>query len=145
MPRVADLLDHKGNHVHTIHPQASVLDAAQLMNEHKIGSLVVLDEERLVGIFTERDILQRVVAEERAPATTTVDEVMTTEVACCGLQTKLDEARSAMRNRRIRHLPVLGERGELIGLVSIGDLNNQAQAENELTIFLMDQYIHGRT
>lgn len=72
-------------------------------------------------------------------------DVMTNEVVCCSPDTKLDEARGAMKNRRIRHLPVVGEEGKLLGLISIGDLKAQAQAENELTNFLLDEYIHGRT
>jgi len=71
--------------------------------------------------------------------------VMTKEVVCCTPVTKIDEARGVMKNRRIRHLPVVGEDRKLLGLISIGDLNAQVQAENELTIFLLDEYIHGQT
>jgi CBS domain-containing protein len=145
MSHVRDLLQAKGHHVWTTSPRASVLEAASLMNQHKIGALVVLDKDRLAGIFTERDILQRVVAEQRPPADTPVGKVMTTEVACCSPSTSIEEARGAMKNRRIRHLPVLDQDGNLNGLISIGDLNAHAQAESELTIFLMDEYIHGRT
>ena len=145
MSHVREVLRSKGSQVWTIHPAATVLEAASLMNKHKIGALVVTDNDRVIGMFTERDILKRIVAEQREPAKTPVAEVMTSEVVCCSLDTKLDEARGAMKNRRIRHLPVVGEDGKLLGLISIGDLNTQVQAENELTIFLLDEYIHGRT
>jgi CBS domain-containing protein len=115
-----------------------------LMNEHRIGALVVVDAERIVGMFTERDVLMRVVAEQRDPASTLVADVMTTNVVCCTPETTLEEARGAMRDRRIRHLPVLGYDGRLIGLISIGDLNAKLQATQEQTLFLLTEYIYGR-
>src|SRR5450432_1286184 len=136
MSHVREILRSKVPEVWTIHPNATVLEAASLMNKHKIGALVVAEDGQVLGMFTERDVLQRVVAKQREPANTKVVDVMTTEVVCCSPDTKLDEARGAMKNRRIRHLPVVGEDGKLLGLISIGDLNAQAQAENELTIFL---------
>lgn len=144
MPTVQDLLARKGSHVLTVGKDATVLDAALLMNEHRVGSLVVIESGRVVGIFTERDILQRVVSEQREPARTLVREVMTTEVACCGLATTIEEARSAMKNRRIRHLPVVDEAACLLGLISIGDLNAYHAADNEHTIHLLQEYLHGR-
>lgn len=144
MPTVQDLLARKGSHVLTVGKDATVLDAALLMNEHRVGSLVVIESGRVVGIFTERDILQRVVSEQREPARTLVREVMTTEVACCGLATTIEEARSAMKNRRIRHLPVVDEEACLLGLISIGDLNAYHAADNEHTIHLLQEYLHGR-
>jgi CBS domain-containing protein len=128
----------------TIGPAASVLQAALLMNEHRIGSLVVVEDGRVMGMFTERDVLQRVVAERRNPETTRVEEVMTTAVVCCSPETTVDEARGVMRNRRIRHLPVSDADGRLLGLISIGDLNAQLQAAQEQTVFLLTEYIQGR-
>jgi CBS domain-containing protein len=144
MPNVAEILRRKGTHVLTIGKAATVLEAALLMNEHKIGSLVVLEEGRVVGIFTERDVLRRVVGEERSPGTTLVGEVMTTEVACCTLATTIEEARGAMKNRRVRHLPLVDDEGRLQGLVSIGDLNAYDASNQEQTIYLLEEYIHGR-
>jgi len=144
MPRVAELLERKGPHVWTIGPAVTVLRAALLMNEHRIGSLVVVDGSRVVGILTERDVLQRVVAGRRDPETTRVADVMTAEVVCCSPETSVDEVRGAMRDRRIRHLPVVGEGGQLLGLISIGDINAQLQAAQEQTLFLMSEYIQGR-
>src|SRR5262245_50591265 len=109
MPSVKDILAIKGPHVVTVHPEATALEAAMLMNERKIGARLVMHEDRIVGMFTERDILRRIVAEERPPAQTHVADVMTTEVACCTPRTKIDEARAAMKNRRIRHLPVVDD------------------------------------
>src|SRR5205085_9781948 len=93
MATVRDILATKGPHVQSIGPDATVLDAALLMNEHKIGSLVVTDGGQLAGIITERDILRRVVPQRRDPAELLVRDVMTAEVVCCQTCTSLDEAR----------------------------------------------------
>src|SRR5262245_14160061 len=128
MSTVRVLLDGKGTHVWTIGPEATVLQGALLMNEHKIGSLVVIDQGRIVGMFTERDVLRRIVADQRDAASTRVQDIMTTEVVCGTMDTPIDEARTAMKTRRIRHLPIAGDDGELLGLISIGDLNAYQQA-----------------
>jgi CBS domain-containing protein len=143
MATVRDLLSVKGSHVLSIGPDASVLDATVLMNEHKIGSLVVIDSGRVLGIFTERDVMQKVVSERRDPTITPVHEVMTTEVVCCTLRTTVDEARGVMKNRRIRHMPVVDDDGCLGGLISIGDLNAHAASDKEMTIHLLREYIYG--
>lgn len=144
MPTVRDILVTKGTHVQSISPGATVLEAALVMNEHKIGSLVVLENAELVGIITERDLLQRVVAERRDPGETLVRDVMTTEVVCCRTYSTLDEVRGVMKNRRIRHLPVVDEARHLLGLVSIGDVNAYFAHDQEVTIHVLEDYIHGR-
>jgi CBS domain-containing protein len=144
MPTVRDILAVKGPHLQSIGPDATVLDAALLMNEHKIGSLMVMSAGRLVGIITERDLLARVVSQRRDPAETPVHSVMTTEVACCRPETTVDEARGVMKNRRIRHLPVVDESDQLLGLVSIGDLNAYLSHDQEVTIHILHEYIYGR-
>jgi CBS domain-containing protein len=143
MAQVREILQKKGSHVWSIGRSASALEAALLMNEHKIGGLVVLDQGRVAGMFTERDVL-RLVAQRRDPAATPVGEVMTSEVVCCTAATPLEEAKSAMKTRRIRHLPVLGDDGSLQGVVSIGDLNAYETDDHQRTIFLMNEYLYGR-
>jgi CBS domain-containing protein len=144
MSTISELLTHKGNRVASVHPAASVYEAAVKMNEDKIGSLVVLDEGRLVGIVTERDILQRVVAQRRDAGATSVADVMTRQLVCGRLHTTLEEARSVMKNRRIRHLPIVDDSGKLLGLISIGDLNAHQANSQENTIHLLQEYITGR-
>jgi CBS domain-containing protein len=144
MATVSDILAIKGTNVLSISPEATVLDAANRMNERKIGSLLVMDGSRLIGIITERDMLQRVLVELRDPAHTPVGEVMTTELVCCHPHTTLEEARGVLKNRRIRHLPVLDECEQLIGLISIGDLNAHLANDHERTIFVLQEYIYGR-
>ena len=144
MSTIGDILSYKGSHVLSIGKGASVMDAAVVMNEHKVGAVVVADEGRLVGMFTERDVLRRVVGERRDPATTLVADVMTTEVVCCTPETSIEEARGAMKNRRIRHLPVCDGDGRLAGMISIGDLNAFHVNSQEQTIHLLHEYLYGR-
>jgi CBS domain-containing protein len=144
MATVRDILAIKGTRVLCIDPQASVMDAAMLMNEHKVGSLVVLEGDRICGIITERDILERVVVQRLDPSQTCVQDVMTTEVACGQLHTTIDEARGVMKNRRIRHLPIADEERRLYGLISIGDLNAYQTNTQEQTIHILEEYIYGR-
>src|SRR5688572_7978534 len=144
MSTVRDILARKGPHVQSIGPDATVLDAALLMNDHKIGSLVVSDGGRLVGIITERDLLVRIVASRRDPAATSVRDAMTSELLCGRIETSLDEARGVMMKRRIRHLPIVDEDDHLLGLVSIGDLNAHLAHDQEVTIHVMQEYIQGR-
>jgi CBS domain-containing protein len=143
MVYVRDILVEKGSHMVTISPQAPVHTAVILMNDHKIGSLLVLEEGRLVGILTERDILLHVVAAERNARTLRVEEAMTRDVVCCRPHTSLEEARGVMKNRRVRHLPVLGEEDQVVGVISIGDLNAHQVTNQEQTIYLLQEYIHG--
>ncbi|HTK78697.1 MAG TPA: CBS domain-containing protein, partial [Gemmataceae bacterium] len=131
-------------HVQSIGPDATVLDAAVLMNDHKIGSLVVTDGGRLVGIITERDLMVRIVALRRDPAATAVRDVMSGELLCGSIDTSVDEARGVMMKRRIRHLPIVDEDDRLLGLVSIGDLNAHLAHDQEVTIHVMREYIQGR-
>ena len=145
MPAIKDILANKGSQVLSISKTATVMDAALLMNEHKIGALVVVENKQVIGIFTERDVLQRVVAVTRDPAKTRISDVMTTEVACARPETKIDEARSVFKNRRIRHLPVIDDSKQLVGLISIGDLNAYEINGQETTIHFLHEYLYGTT
>jgi CBS domain-containing protein len=145
MATIRDILATKGSQVASTEPHATVFEAAAQMNHDKIGSLLVLDRGRPAGIITERDILGRVVAQHRDADLTRVEEVMTTELVCGRLHTTLEEARHVMKNRRIRHMPVIDDNGELVGLISIGDLNAHESQSQEQTIYLLQEYIIGRT
>lgn len=143
MAHVSDILAGKARQLITISSQATALTAATVMNDNKVGAVLVLDDGRLVGMLSERDICKRVVAELRDPATTLVADVMTGEVICCRPHTDIEEARSVMKNRRVRHLPVVAEEGGVIGMISIGDLNAYQVDTAERTIYLLKEYIHG--
>lgn len=148
MGTVHDILSRKNHHqplgTLAVPPEADVLSAARIMNDHKIGSVLVMEQTRLVGILTERDILTRIVARQKDPATTRVAEVMTRSVLTCRPTTRLNEARKVMRDQRIRHLPVL-DGDAVVGMISIGDLNH---AEHDIlveTIQSLEVYIAGGT
>ena len=144
MPTVLDVILSKGDTVHSIGPSESVLDAVHKMNQFKIGCLMVMDAERVMGIFTERDVLRRVIGEGRNVHEVTVGEVMTTEVVCCGPDTDLDDVSAIMKTRRVRHVPVCGDEGRLHGVVSIGDVNAFHSSNQEQTIHFLNEYIYGR-
>jgi CBS domain-containing protein len=145
MATVKDILAVKGSHVLSISPEATALDAAVLMNDNKVGSLVVMRRNQLIGIVSERDILVRVVVRRIDAGQALVQDVMTTELICCQLHTTLEEARGVMKNRRIRHLPVVDDAKQLLGLISIGDLNAHEAHDHEFTIHILQEYIQGRT
>jgi len=139
---VQSILDQKQERVVSIAEDQTVLDAARLMNESRIGALVVTRGDRVVGIFTERDVLCRVVAAARDPAHTVMQDVMTSPVACCTPQTTDDECRAVMRTKRLRHLPVVDD-DRLVGMVSIGDLQQITQTAQEKTIQYLYEYLYG--
>ena len=144
MPTVRDVLSSKGPGVQFTSSDVTVLDAVSQMNELKIGALVVMDGGEVVGMFTERDVLRRVVGEERSPSSTKVGQVMTREVVCCGPDTDLDDVSALMKKRRIRHVPVCNGDGKLLGMVSIGDVNAYNASNQETTIHFLNEYIYGR-
>ena len=127
--------------VHTISQASTILDAARMMNDHHVGSLVVIDGfDDMCGIITERDILTRVIAEERNAKETQVSQAMTREVLSCKPDTKLSQIRALMQERRIRHIPVIND-GSIVGMVSIGDLNAANTADLSIEVKSMRDYI----
>lgn len=145
MAKAQDILACKGPDVITVSPEETVLAAASKMNQHRIGAVVVVEPLALgvVGIFTERDILRRVVAEGRDPATTQVSEVMTARLTTCRPDTPLEECRGIMTSKRCRHLPIM-EDGRLAGMISIGDIMAREVAMQQTTIDYLHEYLHGR-
>jgi CBS domain-containing protein len=143
MATVYELLGGKTRGLFTVPEVMTVLDATREMNRHSVGAVVVTSGDRISGIFSERDVLRRVVAQERNPAEVLVRDVMTREITTP--DTTLDEARSMMMELRIRHLPVLDDDGRSLGMISIGDLNAQLCHEQEATIGSLYEYLYGRT
>ncbi len=138
------LREKEGQPLHEIQQEASVLEAVQMMNDRSIGALIVRHDGEMVGIFTERDALRRVVGKQLDPAAVRVADAMTTRVICCTPATSIDEARELMKTRRVRHLPILDAEGEVVGIVSIGDLNAYLTTHQETTIHYLHEYLHGR-
>jgi CBS domain-containing protein len=134
------LLEQKGHKVHTISPGETVLDAVRKMNHERIGALLVLEGGDLVGIFTERDVLTRVVDQARDPSSTSVADVMTSQPVVVTSRATISEAMAVVSEKRCRHLPVV-EEGRLIGLVSAGDLTHWLTRNQEYHIQDLTNYI----
>jgi len=137
------VLEHKGPKVHCVVPEATVLDAVRKMNQEHIGALLVRDGAEVVGIFTERDVLCRVLDAGRDPATTRVGEVMTLELVSVHPGMGIKEAMALITETRCRHLPVI-EGDELKGLVSIGDLTRWVSLHQESHIRDLVNFITGK-
>ena len=140
MSTVKDLLARKGTNVISVSPENTVLDAAHVMNDKGIGGVVVLTGAKLVGIFTERDIMRRVVAASRDPATTLVSDVMTADPMTITADIQVAVCRAMMSARRIRHLPVVHE-GGLIGVVTSGDILAFEVSQAEAQIEQLEKYV----
>jgi CBS domain-containing protein len=142
MTTVKHVLDEKGNDVHFIHPDASVFDALKLMAENDIGSLVVLEGDKLVGIITERHYARKIVLKGKTSPGTLVRDIMSTKVICARPDQSVEECMAVMTARAVRHLPVL-EQGRLVGIVSIGDMVKSVIGDQKFIIEQLEHYIHG--
>ncbi len=140
MSTVKDILTRKGSDVVTIVADDSVLSAARLMNKRGIGGIVVIEDDEVIGIFTERDILRRVVAERRDPTNTLIRDVMTTPVMTCKPEAKLEECTALMTDKRVRHIPVVDADG-LCGIVTSGDILAYQVSEQADTIQYLNSYV----
>ena len=138
---VRDLLARKHGELVTVTADTSVLDASVLMVDRGVGGVMVVEAGRLMGIFTERDVLRRVVAVRLEPSSTLVRDVMTAPVLTVAPETPLQACRALMSERRIRHLPVIAD-GALVGLVSSGDVLALEVAERQDTIQHLESYVY---
>jgi CBS domain-containing protein len=139
---VADILRLKGTRVYTVNSGARVIDAVESMNVHRIGSVLVTDGGPLHGLVSERDILQRVVAQRRDPERTLVAEIMTPSPRIVRPDTTVEDAMKLVTLTRCRHLPVVGPRG-LAGVISSGDLAAWDARSLRSELLQMLAYIHG--
>jgi len=140
---VRAILQHKGHHVWSVSPDDSVLEAVRLMAEKGIGALVVLADERLVGVVSERDYARKVILQGRSSADTLVREVMTSPVFSVGPDHSVDDCMRIVTTKRIRHLPVVRDE-RVIGMVSIGDLVRSVISRQGETIQYLQEYIGGK-
>ena len=143
MHLVSDILDGKGREVLEIEADATVLEAVKQMVEANVGSLLVRERGRVVGIVTERDYLRRVALERRGDETTPVREAMTSPLVVVTPETPIDECMAVMTDRRIRHLPVV-EGGQVVGVVSIGDVVKYTSQQQSFEIKYLTEFISGR-
>lgn len=139
---ISAILERKGRQVYSVNPTATVAEAVAEMNRHRVGSTMVLDGGRLVGVFTERDVLRRVVGAGVDPKTTRVSEVMTSPVITITPLTTIEETMDIFTQKRCRHLPVT-EEGKLIGTISIGDVTRWMSDHHRAEAEHLKNYITG--
>ena len=142
MATVRQILHAKGHDVTTIDPDATVYNAIKKLADENIGSLVVMDDEKIVGIVTERDYARNVILKGKASPTTLVKDIMSTRVVCVGPEQSVEECMAVMTDKAIRHLPVL-ENKQLVGMVSIGDLVKSIIGDQKFIIEQLEHYISG--
>jgi len=142
MYTVRHLLQAKSNRVWSITPQATVYAALELMATQNIGAVLVLDADKIVGIFTERDYARKVILKGKTSKAVTVGELMTTDVLYVSPDDAIENCMALMTDKRARHLPVL-EDGKLIGVVSIGDVVKAIISDREIMIRELERYITG--
>ena len=142
MRTVEQLLQVKGSDIWSIAPQATTYNALQIMAEKNVGALLVIEKEKLVGIFSERDYARKVILKEKSSKSTSVGELMTREVIYINANSTLEESMALMTAKRIRHLPVL-KNNQLIGIVTLGDVVRQIISDQQFAIRELEKYITG--
>jgi len=143
MNNVRQLLQSKGSSIWSTTPGTSVYDALKLMADKNIGALLVLEGERLAGIFSERDYARKVILRGKSSRELSVADVMTMDVVSVRPDQTIVDCMELMTDRRIRHLPVL-EAGRVVGIISIGDVVKSVISEQKETINHLEEYITGR-
>ena len=142
MEFVSQFLEKKGHDVWWVAPETTVFDALQLMANKKVGALLVLEEDSLVGVFSERDYARKVILKGKSSKNTPVRDIMSTKIVCVAPNQSTEECMSLMTEKRVRHLPVMdGE--NLIGIISIGDVVKAVIADREDVIEQLEHYITG--
>lgn len=140
---VSDLLKHKGAQVWSLNVDATLKDALVLLAEKDIGALLVMDGERVAGIFSERDFARRLAKEDVPSMNTPVADLMTRDVFSVSPADNIEQCMQLMTDQHIRHLPVL-EEGQLVGMISIGDVVKQLISHQKSFINQLEDYISGR-
>ena len=142
MRTVEQLLQVKGSDIWSIAPQATTYNALQIMAEKNVGALLVIEKEKLMGIFSERDYARKVILKDKSSKNTSVGELMTREVFYIDANSTLEESMALMTAKRIRHLPVL-KNNQLIGILTLGDVVRQIISDQQFAIRELEKYITG--
>jgi CBS domain-containing protein len=142
MKTVKQLLEGKRHKLISVSPRETVFDALKKMAENDVGALIVLDGERLVGVFSERDYARKIILHGKSSRDTVVHEIMTANVISVRPSQTVEDCMGLMTDKRIRHLPVL-EDGKVIGVVSIGDVVKEMLSEQKFIIEQLEHYITG--
>jgi CBS domain-containing protein len=142
MTTIAQLLNTKGDQIWSIEPKATIFEALEIMSEKEIGALLVMEDGKLTGIFSERDYARKVILKGKSSKETPVGELMTKKVFYIDSQKTINDCMAMMTAKRIRHVPVI-EDNQVMGIVTIGDVVNQIISEQEVTINHLENYITG--
>ena len=140
--RVIDIIKIKGSDVVSLPPSTTIGDLDDVLQDKRIGAVVVVDEGYLAGIVSERDVVRSLVSTENL-ADQTVAEIMTSVVLACPPATSVDELMGLMTEKRFRHLPVLDETGNVVGMISIGDMVKETISNQKFLIEQLERYIAG--
>ena len=142
MTTIAQLLNTKGDQIWSVEPKATIFEALEIMSEKEIGALLVMEDGKLMGIFSERDYARKVILKGKSSKETPVGELMTKKVFYIDSQNTINDCMAMMTAKRIRHVPVI-EDNQVVGIVTIGDVVNQIISEQEVTINHLENYITG--
>ena len=142
MKLVKHILDSKGTDIWCVSPEDSVLEAIKIMADKRIGALLVIDQEKLTGIVSERDYARKVILKGRSSESTKVREIMTSDLICTNPEDSVEDCMSLMTKNHIRHLPIIKDT-KVVGILSIGDLVKSIIEEQDYTIKQLEMYITG--
>ena len=140
--KVKDILRVKGNAIVSVNPDTIIFDALSLMSKYNVGAVLVVDNENLVGVFTERDYARKIILKGRTSLDTSVSEIMSDELITVHPEESIAECMVLMSDKRVRHLPVVQD-GRVVGIISIGDVVKFIIEEQEVVIEHFKMYISG--
>jgi len=141
MKTLKQLIEGKTRNLAFVTPEQSVLQALQIMAQYDVGALIVLDGERLAGIFSERDYARKIILHDRTSKNTPVSEIMSSKVFCVTLDRTIEECMAIMTEKHFRHLPVIDENKKVLGIISIGDIVKEMISQQSFIIGQLENYI----
>ncbi len=142
MKTVSQLLENKGHDIWSVSPRSTVLEAIKLMADKSIGAVIVLSDNQLKGILSERDYTCKVILKGRSSSDTPVADIMQSKVICARPDSSMEECMVLMTEKKIRHLPVIDDQA-IVGMISIGDIVKEIISEQQYMIEQLESYIHG--
>lgn len=142
MKTLRQLLADKQQTLAVVSPKDSVFHALQLMADHNVGAVLVLDGEQLVGLLSERDYARKIVLQGKTSKEATVQDIMSDKVLYVGLEHSIDQCMAIMSEKHFRHLPVLDAAQQVVGIISIGDLVKETISEQQFIINQLESYIN---
>lgn len=143
MKTLKQFIDSRPHKLASIRSDQSVLRALEIMAQYDVGALLVIDDDKLVGVFSERDYARKVILQGKASRNTKVSEVMTGKVYYAGLETSFEECMALMTEKHFRHLPILDAGNNVVGIISIGDVVKEILGQQQFIISQMEKYIAG--